>query len=196
MWLRRVLGNAIGAIFDSGGKPAEKRMAFALPITAKRAALSAAAALVLLLVLLSGQLLLLRGEPAKSKALIARLHHWIYRHRSEVAVLSASYGLNCRAFAVAPPGLNSATLGNVTQKIKDSCDLSAKCDVLVNVDELGDPASGCGKDFAVTYQCTGRGEVKTAYLPGEANGKSVVLECLATAKAAVESSGPRQAPSQ
>jgi peptidoglycan/LPS O-acetylase OafA/YrhL len=181
LWLRRVLGGAIGFIF---GKPTAKLPAVTRPITANRAALSAAIVVALLIVPLA-------GEAARSQRLAFRLHHWIYPHRSEVAVLSASYGLNCRAFAVVPPAMNSVTPGNITQKIKDHCDLSVKCDFFVNVDELGDPASGCSKDFAVTYRCTGRPDVKTAYLPGEANGRSILLECPATARTTVESSDPR-----
>jgi peptidoglycan/LPS O-acetylase OafA/YrhL len=189
LWLRRALGSAIGVFFASRGKPAAKWPVPARPITAKRIALSGTVAFALLVVALS-------GEAAMSERVIVRLHRLLYPHRSEVVVLSASYGVNCRSLAVVPSGSNWAAPGNVTKKIKNRCDLSAKCDLLVNVDELGDPASGCGKDFAVTYQCTGRPEVKSAYLPGEANGKSVVLDCLATAKAAIESNGAQQAPSQ
>jgi hypothetical protein len=187
LWLRRALGGAIGVIFGNSGKPTVKRPVFAQPITAKRAALSAAAALALLLIPLS-------GEAAKSKGLITRLHHWIYPHRSEVTVLSATYGLNCRAFTVEAPAVNWAGPGNITQKIKDRCDLSAKCTVSVDVDELGDPASGCGKDIDITYQCTGMSDAKAAHLPGEADGKSVVLECPAIPDAAIATGNVRRAP--
>ena len=188
LWLRRALGNAIGLIFGNSRKPIVKRPAFARPITARRAALSAGAALALFLVPLS-------GEAAKSRGLIIRLHYWIYPHRSEVAVLSATYGLNCRAFSVEAPAVNWAVLGNITRKIKDRCDLSAKCTVSIDVEELGDPAVGCGKDIDVRYQCTGVSDEKAAHLPGEANGKSVVLECPATTNAAIETNNVRRAPS-
>jgi peptidoglycan/LPS O-acetylase OafA/YrhL len=186
--LRRALGGSIGLIFGSDENPAVKRPVFAQRITAKRAALSAAAILTLLFVALS-------GEAAKSKELITQLHHWIYPHRSEVAVLSATYGLNCRTFEVKPPAKNTAGPGNVTKVMKDLCDLAARCDVAVNVGDLGDPAVGCGKDFDVAYRCTGMSEVKTAHVPGEANGKRVLLECLGITDAAVGAGDAQRDPS-
>jgi hypothetical protein len=72
--------------------------------------------------------------------------------------------------------------------------LSAKCDVVVDVNWLGDPAGGCGKDFNVEYGCTARPEVKTGHLPDEAHGKHIVLECPASIDAAAPSAVPTAAP--
>ena len=40
-----------------------------------------------------------------------------------------------------------------------------------------DPAPGCAKDFDITYQCGNT--VKTGNIPGEANGKSFIVDCSA-----------------
>ena len=47
----------------------------------------------------------------------------------------------------------------------------------VDVARIGDPVNGCGKDFSVEYKCTGSEAMKSAYLPPEAYGKRVILEC-------------------
>jgi peptidoglycan/LPS O-acetylase OafA/YrhL len=185
-WLRRSLGAAISSGFVAAAKHAANDFGPALPRPANRAILSASVALALAVVAVT-------GEAAQSERLAAYVHRLLYHNRSEVVVVSASYGLNCRTFAVAPPATNSATPGNVTDKIRRYCRFSAQCDVVVDVNWLGDPAGGCGKDFSVEYQCTGRPEVRTGYIPDEANGKHIVLECPAGVGAAANSSVPAAA---
>jgi peptidoglycan/LPS O-acetylase OafA/YrhL len=186
-WLRRSLGAASSGAFAGAGKSAVNDFAPIRSRRVKRAVFGASVALALAVVAVTGQ-------AAQSERVAAYVHRLLYHNRSEVVVVSSSYGVNCRAFAVAPPPINSAAPGNVTDKIKQYCRFSAKCDIVVDVNWLGDPAGGCGKDFNVEYRCTGRPEVKTGYLPAEAHGKHIVLECPASVDAAAPSAVPTAAP--
>jgi hypothetical protein len=85
---------------------------------------------------------------------------------SEIVVRSATYGENCGGGA-----------GNVTEKVQIACGGRETCDYVVDVAKLGDPGPNCGKDFSVQYVCNTSSAVRTATLPGEANGHSVHLLC-------------------
>lgn len=47
----------------------------------------------------------------------------------------------------------------------------------VNVQNGGDPAGGCQKEFTATYQCGPSGPVKSLKIAKEANAQSVVFDC-------------------
>ena len=80
---------------------------------------------------------------------------------------SASYGVNCGAAA-----------GNATSDLRQSCSGNASCEYVVDVNRLGDPAPGCGKEYEVQYSCPGDREYRRASIPGEAGlGKRLALAC-------------------
>jgi hypothetical protein len=125
------------------------------------------------------------GQAARSSYVAERLHKLLYGDRAEISVVTASYGLNCRDFPV-PTGLPKRTdQGNETAVMKRYCDGRELCNYLVDVNVIGDPANGCGKEFAVDYICTGSSTRWTATILAEANGKWVTLTC-----AGVNAPGP------
>lgn len=84
----------------------------------------------------------------------------------DVDVLEASYGRNC-----------GASSSNVTRQVREDCTDRKACSFKISVARLGDPASGCGKDFSVHYRC-GRAEGPAVlWVPPEANGHDVTLDC-------------------
>jgi hypothetical protein len=170
VWLRRSLGGMVSAAFRGALRFDPHRIAFSQQITAKRLTFSASAAVMLVALVTIGQTI-------RSEQVEIYVRNWLHGGRSEVVVTSASYGLNCSTFEVRPPAKNWAAPGNATEKVKRFCRFSAKCDMLVDVAWLGDPTGGCSKDFTVEYECTGRPGVKTGYIPAEAHGKRLVLEC-------------------
>jgi hypothetical protein len=81
-------------------------------------------------------------------------------------VLSATYGGSCGARA-----------GNVTTIVNAACEGLAACTFRIRVEELGDPAPGCAKDFVAVWTC-GDAESRQATVPGEAGfGSTVQLSC-------------------
>jgi hypothetical protein len=97
---------------------------------------------------------------------------------SVIHVAEATYGLSCKDFTPPPGHDNQVKLGNVTAAVAKACD-QTKTSCLFDVDDakLGDPATGCGKDFAVGWRCGGDSEVHKFYLPAEASGRSALLSC-------------------
>ena len=86
-----------------------------------------------------------------------------------VEILSATYGKSCGAPA-----------DNALKSVVNRCSGTLSCDYKVDVFKLGDPASGCAKDFDVTWRC-GRNDVSsTSRVEGEAGlgGKGVLLTCV------------------
>jgi peptidoglycan/LPS O-acetylase OafA/YrhL len=78
-------------------------------------------------------------------------------------ILSATYGGNCGA-----PG------GNATVDVRAACSGKARCNYVVDVDNLGDPVGGCGKDFVATYQCPGKSNALTREVPAEAGFRTAI----------------------
>jgi len=89
-------------------------------------------------------------------------------HANSVDVLTAWYGQTC-----------GAAHANVTAHVKSQCDGKPECSYGVDAGTLGDPAPGCAKNFIVLYACRGQPPVRLAQLPGEANGRALVLSCVA-----------------
>jgi hypothetical protein len=121
------------------------------------------------------------GQLARSNFLAEGIHRLWFGNRSEISVVTASYGLNCRDFPVPPPFPKSTTPGNVTAPLKQACDGTPQCDYVIDAAKIGDPANSCGKDFRIEYLCTGSAaatvQPRTEFVPAEANGKSVTLTC-------------------
>jgi hypothetical protein len=83
-------------------------------------------------------------------------------------IRSATYGANC-----------GASPGNATKDLANSCNGRDNCNYFVDVDQLGDPAPRCGKDFQVEYSCAPATELLRKQLPGEAGLKSQLqLSCV------------------
>jgi hypothetical protein len=86
---------------------------------------------------------------------------------SGLRIRTATYGGNC-----------GAPSGNVTRDVAQSCSGRPDCNYVVDVDHLGDPARGCGKDFLVEYSCAPDEAVQQKGLPAEAGLKSSLqLDC-------------------
>jgi hypothetical protein len=84
-----------------------------------------------------------------------------------ISVISATYGGNC-----------GAPQGNATQDIAAICNGKADCAYPVKVERLGDPATGCRKDFTVSYFCALGTPPRHEELTGEAGFGSVAgLTC-------------------
>jgi hypothetical protein len=84
--------------------------------------------------------------------------------RAHLKVLRATYGANCGA----PPG-------NATTAARRECDGRSTCHFVVNVQDLGDPAPGCAKEFEVEWQCDDTGDKGAVTVRAEAGFGSVAL---------------------
>jgi hypothetical protein len=93
-----------------------------------------------------------------------------------IGILEASYGGNCAKMDSPAPGGNRFNVGNATTVARTACTGSNTCSLPIDVNQLGDPVPGCRKDFKVTYTC-GQTDVKEVYLAGEANGKTLKIDC-------------------
>jgi hypothetical protein len=96
---------------------------------------------------------------------------------SYLIVEEAHYGENCALVEAAPPGVNYYHPGNATRFARDSCLQRLTCRIPIKVSVLGDPVSGCAKDFKVEYRCGLRGPLLTAEVTAEANGQLLDLSC-------------------
>jgi hypothetical protein len=99
-----------------------------------------------------------------------------------ITVVEATYGMNCREYRVAPPHENRVRTGNATKIVATACnDKNGRCKYGVDVTLLGDPATGCGKDFQVKWRCgPDGGSTNEAKLSPEAHGRSLEIACPAT----------------
>jgi hypothetical protein len=96
----------------------------------------------------------------------------------EIHITEATYGLNCRGFAVPAGQINRVKVGNATQIALELCGKAkGSCSVLVDVNRMGDPAPGCRKDFSLQWRCGDVQKILEAYIPDEANGNSATATC-------------------
>jgi len=97
---------------------------------------------------------------------------------SVIHVVEATYGQSCRDFTPPPGHANTVKAGNATIALAQACD-SAKASCIFDVDDkkLGDPATGCGKDFIASWRCGGDPKIHQFFLPVEASGRSALLSC-------------------
>src|SRR5712664_3677544 len=73
-----------------------------------------------------------------------------------VTIAEATYGESCRARP-----------GSLTQYVSGICAGKTSCTIAIDVNKIGDPAPGCGKEFTVRYQCGWT--TRNASIPLEAN---------------------------
>jgi hypothetical protein len=102
---------------------------------------------------------------------------WRYAPAGTIDIMTATYGQNCRYFRPSPPAVNTFRPNNATRAVRDVCRGIKHCRITIDVARLGDPVPQCGKDFSVIYRCSPDGPSKTIEVSGEANGKTVDLEC-------------------
>jgi peptidoglycan/LPS O-acetylase OafA/YrhL len=90
-----------------------------------------------------------------------------------IRTLMATYGANC-----------GAPLGNATRAIQERCNGRDHCHYVIDVRALGDPASGCAKDFVMDYQCVPDEKRRSVHIPAEAGlGSHLDLSCKLDTKA-------------
>lgn len=96
----------------------------------------------------------------------------------DIRITEATYGKNCEHYQPPPGNANQVRDGNATGSVAAACArATASCQYAVDVAKLGDPASGCGKDFLVNWRCgTGR-TIRQAYLPAEGQGSVALIAC-------------------
>ena len=97
---------------------------------------------------------------------------------SVIHVVEATYGQSCKDFMPPPGHTNQVKAGNATAELTKACDTKkATCIYEVDDTKIGDPATGCGKDFIAIWRCGGDPQVHRLFLPAEASGRSVLLSC-------------------
>jgi len=86
-----------------------------------------------------------------------------------IQVVSATYGGSCGA----PPG-------NATDHLTAKCGGLKACDYVIDYKILGDPKSGCAKDFQAKWRCGDSSELHEVALSGETGFEQHVrLSCAA-----------------
>ena len=84
-----------------------------------------------------------------------------------IRIVSASYGANC-----------GARIGNVSPMLRNACNGLERCEYIIDVSKLGDPAPRCGKAFATEYTCAPSSTILTQEIPEEAGlGSKLTIEC-------------------
>ena len=90
--------------------------------------------------------------------------------KSGIQIVSATYGASCGGVA-----------GNATKDLQTKCEGEQACTYVVDVTVLGDPKSGCIKEYEAQWTCGKSPEIHVAKLPGEAGfGGRVQLSCTAS----------------
>lgn len=86
---------------------------------------------------------------------------------SGIQVVAGTYGRNCKQ-----------PRGNKTAHLAKECNGKASCDYVVSSQELGDPASGCSKDYVAEWRCGSDPTLRRAVVSPEAGYKKrVSLTC-------------------
>jgi len=85
-----------------------------------------------------------------------------------IEVLIATYGASCKARP-----------GNATNALRKACAGKERCEYVLDVNRLVDPAPGCEKDFVVAWRCPNQKDALEAVVAPEAGlgGKVVRLSC-------------------
>jgi hypothetical protein len=97
---------------------------------------------------------------------------------SEIHILEATYGLNCRTFAVPAGQVNRVKPGNATSMALEICGkATGSCSLAIDVGRMGDPAPGCRKDFLLQWRCGDLEKARQLYVAEEANAKTAVATC-------------------
>jgi hypothetical protein len=126
------------------------------------------------------QLVVAIGKAVALIVIPAGLVYGLYEmSRPRITVLEATFGANCDGvYSPQRTGPHSIERGNATQRVSDACNNShAGCRVSITAGLFGDPAPMCGKEFSITWRCSGDPVPHGATIAAEATGKSVSLTC-------------------
>jgi hypothetical protein len=95
-----------------------------------------------------------------------------------IVVTEATYGMNCLGSVGRSGQVNDVKAGNVTAAVAESCAGAREtCSFVVDVNRIGDPAPGCGKDLSVLWRCGADETIHRAYVAVEANTQRARLAC-------------------
>jgi hypothetical protein len=94
-------------------------------------------------------------------------------NRDGISIIEATYGWNCRKESVQELPFSWVAQGNVTAAVALECDGKEECEFYIDVNKLGDPASGLQKDFSVKWRYGDEEKVYEAHVDKEAHGKAV-----------------------
>ncbi|MBI4963472.1 MAG: hypothetical protein HY913_09355 [Desulfomonile tiedjei] len=95
------------------------------------------------------------------------------RNRAGISIIEATYGWNCLKEPAQESSCSRVARGNVTAAVALECDGEEECEFYIDVNKLGDPASGLSKDFNVKWRYGDSEKVYEAYVEAEAHGKTV-----------------------
>jgi hypothetical protein len=105
-------------------------------------------------------------------------HTWYPPSPNIITVVEATYGAVCKDFVPKAPITNGVKPGNATAAVSSVCKRKdGACRFTVDPKLVGDPASGCGKDFEVKWRCGLDDTVNVATIAAEAVLQSVDLQC-------------------
>jgi len=84
-----------------------------------------------------------------------------------IDVIAATYGGNC-----------GAAFGNATRDLAEVCNGRGICEYVIDYRVLGDPASGCAKDYVAEWRCGRDPKTQTVGVRPEAGGGTrITLKC-------------------
>lgn len=90
-----------------------------------------------------------------------------------IRVVSGTYGGNCQGRLTGGAGGTP----DKTPHLKAECEGKGVCEYSVVWQKIGDPASGCRKDYVAVWQCPGGGGGTARAEPEAGNGSKVILSC-------------------
>jgi hypothetical protein len=86
---------------------------------------------------------------------------------SLIAIIAGTYGSNC-----------GATYGNKTVHLAQACNGKKHCDYFIDSKIIGDPVSGCSKDYIAEWRCGDDETLRSALASPEAGfRKQINLIC-------------------
>lgn len=89
--------------------------------------------------------------------------------RPGISVVAGTYGGNCRW---------TSMRGNATRALALTCSGKDKCTFKVRMEQIGDPAPGCAKEFTAVWICKGDRTIRSSSIPAESGfGSTLQLSC-------------------
>lgn len=86
-----------------------------------------------------------------------------------ISVVAGTYGGNCRWVSVR---------GNATRALAAACSGENECTFKLRMEQLGDPAPGCAKEFMAAWFCKGDRTIRSSSIPAERGiGSALQLSC-------------------
>jgi SAM-dependent methyltransferase len=97
--------------------------------------------------------------------------------KTGIRVIEATYGWNIQRADIKTPGVFPLCRGNVTEKLAHLMDGNDGAQIVLNVELMGDPAPGLGKDLHVTYYYANDPErrLRDIYIAAEAHGHALTI---------------------